>query len=118
MKKNILIIALITIAIIGYLLIAEIFGGKRENRHFHIFFASTITGQIEYTKGGYYGSVFKIMGKDIEYVFYPYTDGINEKNIFHYLAVEGDSIYKPAYSDTLKLVKEGKVYKYTFQKFE
>lgn len=118
MKRNILIIAIITIIAIGYLLIAQISGGRRENKHFHDFFSSTINGHIEYTKGGYYGSVFKIMEKGTEYVFYPYTGAINENNIFHYFAEEGDSVYKPALSDTLQLMKNGKVYKYTFQKFE
>jgi len=38
--------------------------------------------------------------------------------IFLEFAKKGDSVFKPAYSDTLILVKEGKQYFYTFQKID
>lgn len=54
-----------------------------------------------------------------EYVFYPHTDRILNKNkIFNYEAKKGDKIIKEEYSDTLLLIKQGKVLKYTFVRLE
>ena len=42
---------------------------------------------------------------------------IDNKEDFPYFAKRGDSTFKPAKSDTLKLIHNGKTYLYTFEKF-
>jgi hypothetical protein len=49
-------------------------------------------------------------------VFYPRTDKrLNQGKHFHLWAEPGDFISKPAYSDTLRLMKGNRVYQYMFQ---
>lgn len=49
-------------------------------------------------------------------VFYPLTDErLNRGKHFHLWAEPGDSILKPAHSDTLRLKKGNRVYRYPFK---
>ncbi len=50
------------------------------------------------------------------YVFAPLSVNNNEPD-FLFFAAKGDSIFKPAKADTLRLVHHGKTYLYTFEKF-
>jgi hypothetical protein len=45
------------------------------------------------------------------------TSELNENEKFNIVAKKGDIVIKPAYSDTLRLIKTDKVFLYTFQKF-
>lgn len=50
-------------------------------------------------------------------IFYPETSHINNNNVFSSIAEKGDRVIKPAYSDTLILIKKnGEILKYTFKK--
>ncbi len=82
------------------------------------FYTSDIIGRIEKTSIWHRGTGFKIINNDNRFLFYPYTSELNNKNKFRYFAATGDSIYKPALSDTLKLFKNGKIYRYTFRKYD
>ena len=79
------------------------------------FDAADINGEVEYARVSK-GSIFKIKGIEQEFLFYPYTGILNERNLFYHLAEEGDWIVKPPYADTLKLYKGDKIYLYTFRK--
>ncbi len=82
------------------------------------FYTSDIIGRLEKTYIWRRGTGFKIINNDNRFLFYPYTSELNNKNKFRYFATTGDSIYKPALSDTLKLFKNGKIYRYTFIKYD
>lgn len=117
MKKEYFWIAFL-IFVIVYIIVAQNFGSKRTIRRFEYFYTTNISGVLEYARAGSYGSVFKVQGIENEFVFYPNTGKLNRKKIFYHIAKKGDLIYKPAYSDTLKLIKNGKIYLYTFKKFD
>jgi hypothetical protein len=114
MKKTIIIFLLVGAV---YLIVSIYYTRNRGKQNYNRFYNSYQNGIIEDVRGKLKGTGLKLNSDEREFVFYPYTDRINENNIFHYFAEKGDSVYKPAFSDTLQLVKDGKVYKYTFQKF-
>lgn len=118
-RRNWVYAMIFIILIIGitYSYIAQKFGGEREEGFFIQFDTTNIHGVIKDVGIGYHGAVFKIKGMNKEFVFYPYTGKINEYKIFDHIAKEGDTIIKPPYSDTLTLLKNGKEYLYTFDKF-
>lgn len=106
---------------IGLLVISYIFYARRfyqkGKSEFKDFYRSDIVGTISCkTYAGSSGAYFCV--DDERYNFHPYTSDLNDNKIFEYLAEPGDSIYKPAYSDTLLLIKEGRKYRYTFIKIE
>lgn len=106
---------------IGLLVILAIFQSmhtkKKGKKEFKEFYTTTITGMISCVpNGSTAGTYFCVDGN--RYNFHPYTADINENKIFSRFAAVGDSIYKPAYADTLVLVKNGKKYMYIFSKIE
>jgi len=107
---------LIFFMVVVYLFITQKIGKDREEQFFIRFDNSNISGNIEYAKIGYHGSVFKIEGIEKEFVFYPFTSELNNNQIFYKIAKRGDLIIKEVNSDTLKLKKNGKVYFYKFRK--
>lgn len=119
MKKSLHIwIAIFVIIAIIYIFAAQKIGGNRELQFFVRFDTTDIQGKIDYAKIGHYGSVFKIEGIEEEFIFYPFTSELNSGNIFYNIAEKGDVVVKQAHSDTLRLMKNDKVYLYTFQKFQ
>ena len=83
---------------------------------FRDFDTANMDGVILQIERGYNGTLFQLDNDSKKYVFYPYLDKkLNESNNFLYTAEKGDSIIKPAYSDTLKLIKGNKVLKYEFK---
>jgi len=90
---------------------------KKGKKEFEIFYSSSLAGTIVRIDKYSRGSNFILDNNPTKFAFYPYTDKyLNNDEIFQYIAKPGDSIVKPAYSDTLLLIKGGKVYLYTFQK--
>lgn len=83
---------------------------------FRDFDKANMVGVILQIERGYNGALFRLDNDTNEYVFYPYVDkDLNESRKFLYTAEKGDSIIKPAYSDTLILIKGNKVLKYKFK---
>lgn len=116
-KKN-----LPVLIIIGTLVFIAVWGSKYEknsgSKNFKIFNESNIEGVIKYVGVQHHGSAFSVFNDSLTYIFYPYTDPkLNSNKIFDYFAKRGDTVKKVAYSDTLYLFKNDKVYRYTFQKF-
>ena len=118
-KNKKLLYFVIIFLIIGaaYIYIAQKFGNERNKRLFIQFDTTNIHGVINNVGIRYHGSYFKIIGNKNDFVFFPNTGKLNGFNIFDQLAQKGDSIIKPAYSDTLVLIKNNKKYLYTFGKF-
>jgi hypothetical protein len=88
--------------------------GQEDFKHFN---NAYIEGIIKSVYIKHHGSGFKIESDSRDFVFYPYTDKtLNEGHIFHHFAEPRDKVIKSAFSDTLYLIKDRKVYKYTFQR--
>lgn len=119
MRKKILKLVLIGIVcVVPIAILHQVKNSQRGKEKFKNFNEANINGKLNEVKIGYKGSVFTLINDSTEYVFYPYTNqSINKAQIFNYIARKGDSIIKPAYSDTLKLIKSDEVLKYTFKKF-
>ena len=117
LKKSIAIaiIMLITLSVAWYI------GGQIESKrwedNFVHFDSANINGELDYVRIGAHGVVFKLRGKENKFVFYPHTGMINDYKIFRLIAKNGDTIIKPQYSDTLRLIKNEKEYLYTFDQF-
>ena len=116
MKKMFTVIGLLIL--IGFLIFIGIrYQDKKVKREFDLFHSSTLSGKIIKIDKYSRGSNFILDDNPTEFAFYPYIDkSLNNGEIFQYVCQLGDSIYKPAYSDTLVLIKGDKVYSYTFQK--
>jgi hypothetical protein len=112
---------LITLAIIGgivYLYVGMRYSSKLGLKNFRHFYSSDVTGIIEDVGIKNKCSFVVLKGSDEQYLFSPNTGELNDFEIFELFAKEGDSVYKPPYSDTLKLITSDREYLYTFDKFE
>lgn len=90
---------------------------KKVKQEFDLFYSTRLSGKIVRTEEYSRGANFVLDNNPVEFTFYPYTDKhLNNGKIFQYIAEIGDSIYKPAYSDTLILIKNDRSYSYTFKK--
>lgn len=89
-----------------------VYNDKKRYEYYNRFKQTNIDGQIEDVAEMMHGTSFKIKNNALEFQFYPYTDinGISFLNI----ASEGMRIKKPAYSDTLFLLKDKMEWKFTF----
>lgn len=106
-----LILLLVAIAVIGWIIRDVQRVRKRGKVHFDSFYQSDIRGRVETVNGVYKNAAFTLMGLDSEFVFHPYTNKqMDEGQIFTEFVEKRDSVFKPSYSDTLILVKQGKLY--------
>lgn len=111
-------VTLITIAV--SLPIIVYFFGKGSiyigQKDFNDFNKNLINGTINFVGIRHHGSAFSINSGNRVYIFYPYINSsLNSIHTFESFASIGDSVFKPAYSDTLYLIKSEKTYKYTFK---
>ncbi len=113
-RKSVLgIILILILLILGY------FGRRYSNevgaKTYSQFNNSNIYGAISHLRIKYRGVAFMINGNQTEFIFYPITDKfLNAGHIFDHFAQIGDTILKAAYSDTLYLIKNKKIFKYEF----
>jgi hypothetical protein len=110
-------IPLLIIIVAGYMYFSHDYLIERTQKQFNTFYKLDIDGKIEGIGVKYKMVAFKVEGDTTEYIFDPKTSNLNDMNIFEYLVEKGDSIFKPAHSDTLKVIKDRKIYLYTFRKF-
>lgn len=116
MKKKLFIISMFLLGCF-VIFFSTSLQNKKGKREYNLFYSTTMAGKIIKIKVYSRGSDFILENNSNKFSFYPYTDkDLNDNEIFQYLATPGDSIYKPAYSDTLFLIKRDKTYSYTFQK--
>lgn len=82
-------------------------------KDFKQFYQTNINGEIESVGIKHHGTSFMIKGNAMEFQFYPYPDknGVN----FGGIASKGVRIIKPAYSDTVVLLKDKMEWKFAFQ---
>jgi hypothetical protein len=113
-RNKILLIIFLLMAGIGWYWLGIVMD-KNIDREYETFYKSNLDGFIESISVKYHGTLLKLKGVNQKYLFYPKTDYIsNEGKIFRYIAQKGDYVKKLAYSDSLFLIKNGKIYKYAF----
>jgi len=115
MKKMFIIVLFLLIG--GLIFIAIRYQDKKVRKEFDLFYSSHLSGTIVKVDKYSRSANFVLNNNPTKFSFYPYIDkDLNNNEIFQYLVNPGDSVYKPAYSDILLLIKGNKVYSYTFQK--
>ena len=108
-KTKYIIIAFVFI--LGYIVITElIFKNRRQ-----LFYESNLQGKLIEIYSSREGIKIRINNVDRNFCFEP-KSSFNIHENFENIAQIGDSIIKPTKSDTIKLIKEGEVYLYTFNK--
>ena len=112
MKKIFPIIVVVIFACI--IVISEVNGGKKAKRLYKQFYTSSIHGIIQDVTASAGTTYFSINGK--RYGFWPRRILTNKDYRFSIFAKYGDSVSKPAHSDTLRLIKKDKEYLFTFKK--
>ena len=118
-NRSLLLFAFIFIAIFLFVFFGIPYQDRKVSSEFHEFYSNKIEGIIIDVEKLSRSSAFKINNSALSFNWFPYTNkSLNENEIFSRFASVGDSVFKAAYSDTLILFKNGKEYKYTFQKFE
>jgi hypothetical protein len=85
--------------------------------HFDTFNISQLSGKISYVHGWQAVVKFRLNNADGTYMFTPLMTPLNGYANFVMVAETGDSVYKPAFADTLILIKvvTKKIYKFTFR---
>ncbi|WP_447636181.1 hypothetical protein [Flavobacterium microcysteis] len=115
MKKGFLIMVITVVVVLIFVGIN--YQNKKVRKEFNLFYSSHLSGRIIKIDKYSRNSNFILDNNSAEFAFNPYLDKeLNNSEIFQYIAKPGDSIYKPAHSDTLLLIKGDKNYYYTFQK--
>ncbi|MBL7718442.1 MAG: hypothetical protein JNL72_06380 [Flavipsychrobacter sp.] len=116
MKKKLRIIVGVVV-ILTVLYASTLLQTKKADREFDIFNSAQLSGRIIKIDRYSRASNFILDNNPEEFGFYPYTDkNLNNGEIFSRIAKVGDSVYKPAFSDTLALIRAEGTYLYTFQK--
>ena len=84
---------------------------------FDVFNSSNLCGRISYLDGTHGGVKFQLNGAAETYLFIPRMTAMNGYVYFGRFAETEDSVYKPAFADTLILIKviTKKKYKFTFE---
>lgn len=117
-KSKRYIVIMVLLISVGYIYIGTHYQDDKVKKEFELFYSSSIFGRVVKVDRYSRESNFVVSNDSIVYRFYPHSDkNLNDSLIFRYLAKPGDSISKPAFSDTLLLFKGNKVYSYTFRRF-
>jgi hypothetical protein len=95
-------------------IIIEFLGNRRDKRKFEAFYDANLNGKLINLSKDKGATDFEVNNNEQQFSFVP-IDADNK--YLPEFALPGDSIYKPAKSDTLKLVHKGKTYLFTFKKF-
>src|SRR5690606_998470 len=111
-------ILVIIIVFGGIFIISSIEVSKRTKKDYKMFNKSDIKGVLLRGSSGSGIDRFYLKDDEKEYRFSPYTSELNDFEIFVHIAKVGDSIIKPAFSDTLILIHDGRILKYIFKKYE
>ncbi|MCB0651829.1 MAG: hypothetical protein KDC85_11190 [Saprospiraceae bacterium] len=110
MKK---IFFFIIILFVGILIYLTFYFDEKSKNQFDDFYSSEISGKIEKLYAGSSGVHITINNE--VFVFKPVTSKLNDFRIFDQNANIGDFIEKPAFADTLTLIKKDETIFYTFQ---
>ena len=115
--KRIWATVIVVIFISSYLIIGYFYSKKTSLIIYNKFNSANIHGKLVYVGDEQKACAIQVSENPNIYIFHPYTDKLlNDGNIFDSFAQPGDEVVKPPNSDTLFLIKNKKVYKYTFFK--
>ena len=84
---------------------------KKHNLHFN---KNDVTGIIKYIDMKEAEVAITLIGNPEEFCFYDLP--VKKTPDFYRIAKKGDSLYKPAFTDMIFLVKNGQTFKYRFVK--
>ncbi|MCH2083792.1 MAG: hypothetical protein MK226_15460 [Saprospiraceae bacterium] len=99
-------------------LISNRYYRKRELVKFQEFYQTDVSGKLYSIIDSNTGAQIVLSETKEKFTFSPFTSFLNQKKRFAEFAKKGDFVTKPAFSDTLKLFKNGQVYLYTFRKYD
>jgi hypothetical protein len=116
--KIIISSVIVLIILIILLLVGPKYESNRFKNNFLDFDTTDIMGELEYVALASHGVIFKIKGNTKKFIFYPRTSELNKNRIFDHLAEKGDMVIKGKLTDTLKLIKNGNEYLYTFDQLK
>lgn len=113
MSKNRYRFIMITFAFLIFIII-EFLSNRSNKRRFEAFYDANLNGKLINLSKHQGATDFEVNNNEQQFTFVPIDV---DNKYFPEFALPGDSIYKPAKSDTLKLVHKGKTYLFTFKKF-
>ena len=117
-KKIIISTGIVLIILIILLYVGPKYESNRMKNNFIDFDTTDIIGELEYVALASHNVVFRIKGNSKMFIFYPRTSELNKNRIFDHLAEKGDIVIKGKFADTLKLIKNGNEYLYTFDQLK
>lgn len=115
-KFKLIAIAIPIIAGLAYFQISE--KRKYTQKIFNIFYNDNLNGRITEIRGSAGITYFRLDNKDGEVYGLAAIANTVEHTSFSSIARVGDSVAKPSKSDTIKVLKNGRVYAFTFHKFK
>ena len=114
--RYLLICLAIVIVVVVYLILGVQYTDRQLKLEYEKFNNANIDGLIEYVGIKYHRIALKIENSS-EFVFFANNNPKQGKGeVFEDIAAKGDRIIKPAFSDTLILLKSKVEYRYTFKK--
>lgn len=103
--KNILgLIVIMAITLPVWLYLSSV-AAKKSKMQFDIFNSSNLSGKISYLLASNGGVRFRLNDAEATYLFIPLMTPLNNYTDFERISETGDSVYKPAFADTLVLIK-------------
>lgn len=113
-NTKIYLLIIIIIAILGYLIVSNRIITKKLKYENVKFYNATLDGNLKYISIKQHRISIQLVNDSAEYLFNP--ESINHSKSFIDIADVDDKIYKPSFSDTLVLIKNGNFYKFNFEK--
>jgi hypothetical protein len=112
---------------LGLVIAIYIYWGNKSTKetaheHYIEFYNADVVGVITKVDIGFKSTELKINTLDKKFYFNSIDSELNDFKDFNYLAEKGDSVYKPAQSDTLVLVRRdqkhaNQKHSFTFRKY-
>jgi len=115
-KFLLIVLAIVSLYLFGHF--SQVYTNNLAKTDFKNFNSSSIKGRLVEKGITHHTVSFRVDNDSKNYVFYPKINSSNKSADFEYFSELGDSIIKPAFSDTLFLIKGNKLYRYSFNKNE
>lgn len=97
-------------------MLVNVYHKRTLKKHFYFFDSAKLCGRISSIEYREKMQVISLNNSDSKYYFYPYSSINSGKSVFFEdIAQLNDSVFKPAFSDTLLLTKsKSEIYKFIF----
>lgn len=120
MKKLFQILKIpILIGVIFFAIFRSYQTGKKGKKQYQTFNSANLHGELTYKFRSTGAIYMRVAGSDKEYMFMPLNNTIDGRDFYSAAKILRDTILKPAYHDTLYLIKyEGSRYPFVFKKLE